>query len=185
MSRVKAKIDIDKDYARRLFLDGNTQKVIAQRLGRTEKTIGKWKEEGKWDDLRKSLLVTKDAQLASLYNQLDRLNREIETREVIYDIPANLLKAVVVKDRNGNEKLEMPSYSPEDFPVKINNTPTSKEADIISKITSAINKLETETSIGEIVDVAKQVIQFIQGDDLDFSKRLTEYFDLFIKDKMK
>lgn len=185
MSRDKAKIDLDKDYAKRLFLDGNTQKVIAQRLGRTEKTIGKWKEEGKWDDLRKSLLVTKDTQLTSLYNQLDRLNKEIETRTIVYDIPVGLLKSVVVKDKNGNEKLEMPSYNPSDFPVKISNTPTSKEADIISKITSSINKLETETSIGEIVDVAKQIIQFTQGIDLDFAKQLTEYFDLFIKQKMK
>ena len=184
MNRIKAKTEVDKDYAKRLFLDGNTQKIIAQRLGRTEKTIGKWKEEGKWDDLRKSLLVTKDTQLTSLYNQLDRLNREIETRSVVYDIPTNLLKSVVVKDRNGNEKLELPSYNPTDFPVKIGNTPTSKEADIISKITSSINKLETETSIGEIVDVAKQIIQFTQSIDLDFAKQLTEYFDLFIKQKM-
>lgn len=185
MSRDKAKIDLDKDYAKRLFLDGNTQKVIAQRLGRTEKTIGKWKEEGKWDDLRKSLLVTKDTQLTSLYNQLDRLNKEIESRTTVYDIPANLLKPVIVTDRNGNEKLEIPEYNPSDFPVKINNTPTSKEADVIAKITSSINKLETETSIGEIVDVAKQIIQFTQSFDLDFAKQLTEYFDLFIKQKMK
>ncbi|MGE4345931.1 MAG: hypothetical protein AB7D46_00810 [Flavobacteriaceae bacterium] len=185
MSRDKAKIDLDKDYAKRLFLDGNTQKVIAQRLGRTEKTIGKWKEEGKWDDLRKSLLVTKDTQLTSLYNQLDRLNKEIETRAIVYDVPANLLKSVIVKDKDGNEKLEMPNYNPSDFPVKISNTPTSKEADIIAKITSSINKLETETSIGEIVDVAKQIIQFTQSIDLDFAKQLTEYFDLFIKQKMK
>lgn len=185
MSRDKAQNNLDKDYARRLFLDGNTQKEIAQRLGRTEKTIGKWKEEGKWEDLRKSLLVTKDKQLTSLYNQLDRINKEIETRTVVHDVPANLLKPVIVKDKDGNEKLELPYYNPTDFPVKIGNTPTSKEADIISKITNAINRLETETSIGEIVDVAKQIIQFTQSIDLDFAKQLTEYFDLFIKQKMK
>jgi len=184
MSRQKAKIELDKDYAKRLFIEGNTQKEIARRLGRTEKTIGKWKEEGKWDELRKSLLVTKDTQLTSFYNQLDRLNKEIESRTTVYDIPANLLKPVIVTDRNGNEKLEMPEYNPTDFPVKINNTPTSKEADIITKLTNAINKLETETSVGEIVSVAKMIIQLVQGIDLEDAKKLTDYFDLLIKQKM-
>lgn len=184
MSRDKDKIELDKDYGRRLFIEGNTQKEIARRLGRTEKTIGKWKDEGKWDELRKSLLITKDNQLNSLYNQLDRLNKEIDTRPIVYDIPAILLKPVKLKDENGNESIAWPEYNASDFPVKISNTPTSKEADIIAKLTSAINKLETETSIGEIVDVAKQIIQFTQGVDLEFAKNLTEYFDLFIKQKM-
>lgn len=185
MSREKAKNDLDKDYARRLYLDGNTQKEIAQRLGRTEKTIGKWKEEGKWEDLRKSLLVTKDTQLASLYSQLDKLNKEIQSRPVVYDIPEKLLKAIVVKDKDGNEKLELPPYDPTEFPVKIGNTPTSKEADIISKLTASIHKLETETSIGEIIDVAKQIISFTQSVNLQDAKLITEYFDMFIKQKMK
>lgn len=185
MSREKAKIDLDKDYAKRLFLEGNTQKEIARRLTRTEKTIGKWKDEGKWEDLRKSLLVTKDTQLTSLYNQLDKLNRDIATRPIVYDVPANLLKPIKVKDGAGGERLELPLYNPSDFPIKVGNTPSSKEADIISKLTSSINKLETETSIGEIVDVAKQIVQFTQSIDLEFAKQLTEYFDLFIKQKMK
>jgi len=184
MSRDKAKIELDKDYAKRLFLEGNSQKEIARRLTRTEKTIGKWKDEGKWDELRKSLLVTKDNQLTSLYNQLDRLNKEIETRPIVYDVPASVLKPIKVKDADGSERLETLLYNPTDFPVKLGNTPSSKEADIISKLTSSINKLETETSIGEIVDVAKQIIQFTQSVDLEFAKQLTDYFDLFIKQKM-
>lgn len=184
MSREKAKIELDKDYGKRLFIEGNTQKEIARRLGRTEKTIGKWKEEGKWDELRKSLLTTKDTQLTSFYNQLDRLNKEIETRPTVYDVPANLLKPITVKDKHGNEKLEMPLYNPSDFPVKINNTPSSKEADIITKLTNAINKLETETSVGEIVSVAKMLIQLVQSIDLEDAKRITDYFDLLIKQKM-
>lgn len=184
MSRDKAKIELDKDYAKRLFLEGNSQKEIARRLTRTEKTIGKWKDEGKWDELRKSLLVTKDNQLSSLYNQLDRLNKEIETRPIVYDVPASVLKPIKVKDADGSERLETPLYNPTDFPIKLGNTPSSAEADIIVKITKSIKQLETETSIGEIVDVAKQIIQFTQSIDLEFAKQLTDYFDLFIKQKM-
>lgn len=143
----RAKIDLDKDYAKRLFVEGSTNKVIAQRLGRTEKTIGKWANEGNWKKLRQSILTTKDTQLTRLYNQLDFITESIEQRE--------------------------------------NKVADTKEADIITKITASIRSLETETSIGEIVDVAKQIIQFTQNIDLDFAKQLTEYFDLFIKQKMK
>lgn len=62
---------------------------------------------------------------------------------------------------------------------------TSKEADVISKLTSAIKKLETEISIGETVEVAKQLIQFIRSQDVAFANELTKYCDGFINEKMK
>jgi transposase len=62
---------------------------------------------------------------------------------------------------------------------------TSKEADVISKLTSAIKKLETEISIGETVEVAKQLIQFIRSQDIAFANELTKYCDGFINEKMK
>ena len=62
---------------------------------------------------------------------------------------------------------------------------TPKEADIISKVTSAIKKLETETSIGETIEIAKQIIQFVRQQDLAFSYKLTQYCDAFITEKMK
>lgn len=175
----------EKEFAKQLFLEGVTRKEIAARLKRTEKTIGKWVTDGKWENLKRSLLVTKEAQINSLYSQLERLNIEVETRPIVYDIPAVLLKPVKLKDENGNESIQWPDYNPSDFPVKISNTPTSKEADIISKLTSAINKLETETSIAEVIEVSKQIILFIQAVDFEFAKRLTNYIDVFILEKMK
>ena len=60
-----------------------------------------------------------------------------------------------------------------------------KEADIIIKLTSAINRLETETSIGDIVEVAKNFIEFIKPQDLQLSKKITDLFDAYITSKMK
>lgn len=177
--------EMEKDYAKTLFLEGVTRKEIAQRLKRTEKTIGKWVIDGKWDNLKRSLLVTKETQINALYNQLELLNIEIAQRPIVYDIPAVLLKPVKLKDESGKEYIEWPSYNASDFPVKIGNTPTSKEADIISKLTAAINKLETETSIAEIVEVSKRIIQFVQKIDFEFSKKLTNYVDVFIIENMK
>lgn len=62
---------------------------------------------------------------------------------------------------------------------------TPKEADVISKVTSAIKKLETETSVGETVEVCKQLIQFVRQQDIEFANQLTKYCDGFITDKMK
>lgn len=139
---------LEKDLAKVLFVNDNiSQKEIAVRLKVTEKTVGKWVNEGDWEKLKKSMLTTKDSQLTMMYDQLDFLNTDIMSR---------------------------------DFKIA-----TTKEADVISKITGAIKKLETETSIGETIEIAKQLIQFIRTQDVGFANRLTHYCDAFITEKMK
>ncbi|WP_163401500.1 DUF1804 family protein [Flavobacterium fluviatile] len=67
-----------------------------------------------------------------------------------------------------------------DLPV-----PDSKEADVMSKITSNIQRLETETGIGEYVEVGRKLLTFIQGVDLNEAKRFKNYIDEFINSKLK
>lgn len=67
-----------------------------------------------------------------------------------------------------------------DMPV-----PDSKEADIMSKITSNIQRLETETGIGEYVEVSRKLLTFVQSIDLDDAKRFKNYIDEFINSKLK
>jgi transcriptional regulator with XRE-family HTH domain len=177
---------VENDLAKILFVnEGVSQKEIAERLNLTEKTVSKWAKDGEWDKLKTSMLVTKDNQLTALYRQLENLNVEIATRPIIRDIPDKLLLPVKVKSSDGSEHLENPVYTPEDFPVKVGNFPTSKEADMISKLTTAIKRLETETNIGETVEISKQLVQFVRSIDAPFSNQLLKYCDLFIQDKMK
>lgn len=177
---------VEMDFAKILFVNENiSQKEIAARLKVTEKTVGKWIKENNWESLKVSMLVTKDNQLTSLYKQLEMINHEITTRPIVYDVPTFLLKPVKLKNGDGSESLEFPKFEETDYPIKIGNVATSRDADIISKITTAIKRLETETNIGETVEVAKQLIQFIGSQDLAFSKQLTEYCDAFIISKMK
>lgn len=177
---------VEMDFAKILFVNENiSQKEIAGRLKVTEKTVGKWIKDNNWESLKVSMLVTKDNQLTSLYKQLETINHEIETRPIVYDVPTFLLKPVKLKNGDGSESLEFPKFTETDYPIKIGNVATSRDADIISKITTAIKRLETETNIGETVEVAKQLIQFIGSQDLVFSKQLTEYCDAFITSKMK
>lgn len=70
--------------------------------------------------------------------------------------------------------------SKRDFKVAV-----GKEADTIIKITAAINRLETETSIGDTVEVARQFIDFVRQQDLELAKIITNLFDVFITAKMK
>lgn len=133
-----------KEYAKTLFLSENLhQKVIAERVGVTEKTLGRWINDGGWRKLKRSLLTTKQTQIGMLYDQLEWINNDIASRD-----------------------------------YQVANT---KEADVISKITSAIERLEVETSIGETVEVAKKFISFVQQEDLPLAKSITSWFDTFIQ----
>ena len=138
----------EKEFAKSLYIGGGiSQKEIASRVGVTEKTLATWIKAGKWENLKKSLLTTKQAQLSFLYDQLDFLNTDISQR---------------------------------DYKVAI-----GKEADTIIKLTAAINRLETETSIGDTVEVARNFIEFVRPQDLELAKQITNLFDVFITAKMK
>lgn len=72
----------EREYARVLFIAENlSQKVIAERVGVTEKTLGNWIEKGDWKKLKRSMLTTRQNQLVLLYDQLDWLNLEISVRD--------------------------------------------------------------------------------------------------------
>ena len=73
-----------KDFAKQLYLndDGITQAEVADRVGVSKVTLCKWVKEGKWDEMRTSLLVEKDVQLGRLYRQLRHYNDTVETRDV-------------------------------------------------------------------------------------------------------
>ncbi|NDP26448.1 MAG: hypothetical protein GZ087_03335 [Flavobacterium sp.] len=180
------KKQVEKDFAKVLFVENNLdRKEVAARVKVTEKTVGKWVIDGNWEKMRISLITIKDNVLKEHYNQLDQLNKEIASRPIVRDIPASLLKPIKLKDASGAEYLEYPKIKEEDYPIKIGNTPNTKDSLVMTQITNNIKKLETETNIGETIEISKQLIQFIGGQDLYFSKILTEYCDAFITAKMK
>lgn len=58
---------------------------------------------------------------------------------------------------------------------------TPKEADTICKLTDAINKLENDVGIHDIVSVANRFIQWLRPTDPDLTKTFVGVFDRFIK----
>jgi transposase len=153
----------EREYAKILYVSERiTFKEIAERTGTTEKTISKWATADNWDKLRKSLLSTRQSQLVHAYNQLEAINEDIANRP---QLP--------------NEKGEL---KPRKERVGI---PTSTEADTMSKLSSNINKLETEVNLGEYVEVSRKLLTFIQGIDLSDAKKFKNYIDEFINEQLK
>jgi len=138
-----------KEWAKLLFTRENlTQAEIAERVGVRPATISKWAKSENWQLLKTSITITREEQLARLYQQLDLLQDKILERTI---------------DKR---------------------YPTTAEADIITKLASAIEKLEKETGLNDIISVSKQFLDWLRLSDLEKAKELTLYFDAFIKEKL-
>ncbi len=74
--------DQKKEWAKMIFLKENlTQKEIAQKVGVTDKTLGKWINEGNWNQYKSSIIITKEQELRRIYMQINELNTHIFSRE--------------------------------------------------------------------------------------------------------
>jgi transposase len=72
-------IEEKKELAKILFTREHLdQKVVALRVNVSEKTIGKWVQDGNWREMRRRLLLTKEQELINLYEQLEYLNKAIK-----------------------------------------------------------------------------------------------------------
>lgn len=150
-------IEEKKEYAKKLYVkDKLLQIEVAEKTKVSKNTISKWVRDGKWEELRTTHIMTKEEELRRLYVMLRSTNDAIEKRD------------------------------PESLKVGFKNgVPTSKEADIINKITASIRQLQTETGIAEITDVATEMINFYKTLDFEKAKELTQLFDAFIQQKIK
>ena len=84
----KAEKGQKKEWAKLLYIRENlTQKEIAQKVGSSHITVGKWVKKEGWDKLRQSMLITRETQLSRLYMQLDELNTAIMEREEGHRFP--------------------------------------------------------------------------------------------------
>lgn len=65
------------------------------------------------------------------------------------------------------------------------NLPTAKDVDAQVKLVTAIKKLESESNVGEIMEVARRFCMFVKEFDLPFAQQAAEYFDQFIQANWK
>lgn len=68
---------------------------------------------------------------------------------------------------------------------KGNRYPTSAEADTISKLANAIDKLETETGLNEILSSFKEFLGWLRKFDIATAQKIVPLFDDFVKTKLR
>lgn len=63
--------------------------------------------------------------------------------------------------------------------------PTASEADIRRKLTADLEALEQDASIRDIYNVSRGLLDWLRQVDLERAKELSDYFDAYIKEKLK
>lgn len=61
----------------------------------------------------------------------------------------------------------------------------SKEADIVSKLTTAIERMETEANVSDIVEVSKRLLNWMRQYNHPDTLQVANIFNDFIKDNLK
>lgn len=100
--RDKKKLTNDEKYAiaQDLFLDTDkTQKEIAEIVGVTEKTLGKWKTEGDWDMLKNASTVTSRKIIENLYKRSYELSLDPKSK------PDDIIKLALSIEKLSNRKV--------------------------------------------------------------------------------
>ncbi|KGF48535.1 MULTISPECIES: helix-turn-helix domain-containing protein [Prevotella] len=67
-----------KEWAKTLYLKENlTQQEIADRVGVSRVSVNRWIADGKWEEQKVGLTLTREEQVANLYRQVAEINRKI------------------------------------------------------------------------------------------------------------
>jgi Putative transcription regulator (DUF1323). len=70
-----------REWAEMLFLKEHlTQGEIAEKVGTSRQSINKWARDGKWDERRAALSLTRESQIEQLYQQVAEINNTIRKR---------------------------------------------------------------------------------------------------------
>lgn len=69
----KKKLEDKKDYARLLYMQGEQQKVIAEKVGVSAQTITKWVNVGGWVEQRAAQNITRPELVNKLLRTIDKM----------------------------------------------------------------------------------------------------------------
>lgn len=76
----KKEFEEKKEFARVLFMSGERQNVIAEKVGTSKQTVNRWVAEGEWDKRRAAQSVTRaeivNNLLRAINDEVERLNDE-------------------------------------------------------------------------------------------------------------
>lgn len=137
----KRTLDDKKNLAFELFMNTDkSQKDIAEIVGVAEKTISKWKQQGKWEELKGAETVTAQKIVANLYQKAYELSE------------ADVLDAdKIIKIANSIEKLS-------DKRVTVSNT-----INVFKEFTGWLMKENTKLAKAINTEMKKYVNEKVNG----------------------
>lgn len=77
----KKELEEKREYARLLFMQGETQKVIAEKVGVSAVTVNKWVAENGWQEQRAAANITRPELVNKLLHTIDRLIEQVNESE--------------------------------------------------------------------------------------------------------
>lgn len=77
----KKELEEKREYARLLFMQGETQKVIAEKVGVSAVTVNKWVAENGWQEQRAAANITRPELVNKLLHTIDKLIEQVNESE--------------------------------------------------------------------------------------------------------
>ena len=95
----KKEVEKIKELARTYYLNGDTQKLVAEKVGKSRVTINKWVAEGGWDAMRVAKTITRKEIVTKM---MQEANKKLEEGKLTFDEMSKLAASIDKIDRQTN-----------------------------------------------------------------------------------
>lgn len=95
----KTELEKNKELARLYYLNGDTQKLIAERVGISRVTIGKWISECGWDTIRTAKTITRKELVSKM---MSTASVKLDNSEMSFDEMSKLAATIKELDKQTN-----------------------------------------------------------------------------------
>ena len=95
----KKELEKTKELARLYYLNGDTQKLVAEKVGVSRVTVNKWVSDGGWDALRTAKSITRKELVAKIMKKADE---KLENGDMSADEMAKLAASIEKIDKRTN-----------------------------------------------------------------------------------
>lgn len=95
----KKELEKSKELARLYYLNGDTQKLVAEKVGVSRVTINKWVSDGGWDTMRMAKSITRKELVTKM---MQKANDKLEEGNMSFDEMAKLSASIKELDKQTN-----------------------------------------------------------------------------------
>lgn len=95
----KKELDKSRELARLYYLGGDTQKLVAEKVGVSRVTINKWVADGGWDAMRVAKNITRKELVTKM---MRKANEKLENGHMSFDEMSKLAASIKELDKQTN-----------------------------------------------------------------------------------